>query len=102
VVRTVAALQRFRPAWPFGPWPETREDSVHGARRWRRLESGEPVARGGVECSLGRCRVHGESDLGLGARGISPARGLHSGARRAGRSGGVGSEGSSGLELERS
>jgi hypothetical protein len=33
------------------------------------------VAQGGGECSLGRCQVHGESDLGFIARGISPARG---------------------------
>jgi hypothetical protein len=72
VVRTVAAQQLFQPTWPFGPWPETGEGSVHGTRR--RLESDEPVARGGGECSLGRCWVHRESDLGFGARGISPAR----------------------------
>jgi hypothetical protein len=42
------------------------------------------------------------SDLGFGARGISPARGLHGGTCRVGRSSGVGPEGSLGPELERS
>jgi hypothetical protein len=57
------------------PMAKQRRRSGHGARRWRRPESGKPVARGGRESDLGRRWVHGKSDLGVEARRISPVRG---------------------------
>jgi hypothetical protein len=54
---------------------EVGDRGGHGAgRQWHRLESDEPAARGGEESGLGRCRVHGESDLGVEARRISPKK----------------------------
>jgi hypothetical protein len=46
VVQIIAAQQRFRPAWPFGPWLKIGEGSVHAAQRRCRPESGEPAAWG--------------------------------------------------------
>jgi hypothetical protein len=89
----------FGPTWPFGPWPETGEGSCG---YWAAAPANSSLleVRGQWETGLGVTPEWKNLDWrSCGGQGLTDEA-IHGGVRRAGWSGGEGSEGLSGSELE--